>query len=92
MPFPDNSDALLTRRRTAEALTEAGLPTPAATLATMATRGGGPPYQLYGRRALYRWGDALAWAQARLTTPRRTTSEVDAVPPTTAISEGGAGR
>jgi hypothetical protein len=26
---------------------------------------------------VYRWGDALAWAQSRLSPPRRTTSEHD---------------
>ena len=44
----------------------------------MATRGGGPPYQIFGRWPLYRWGDALAWAEARLSQPRRSTSEADA--------------
>ena len=50
------------------------------TLSTKASRGGGPPYQLFGPRVLYRWGDALKWAQARLSTPRRSTSEGDASP------------
>jgi hypothetical protein len=27
---------------------------------------------------LYRWSDALKWAEARLTAPRRSTSESDA--------------
>jgi hypothetical protein len=71
-------DDMLRRRALAEALTAAGYPTASATLATMATRGGGPPYQLYGRIPLYRWGDALAWAESRLSTPRRSTSEADA--------------
>jgi hypothetical protein len=62
-------DTLLTRSQTAAALTEAGFRTAPATLATMATRGGGPPFQKYGPRPLYRLGDALAWARARLTTP-----------------------
>ena len=51
------------------------------TLATKATRGGGPPYQKFGSRALYRWGDALLWAKERLSAPRCSTSEGD-VPPT----------
>jgi hypothetical protein len=70
-------DVLLTRQQTAEALTAFGLPIKATTLATKATRGGGPPYRKFGLRALYRWGDALHWANARLTEPRRTTSETD---------------
>ena len=43
-------------------LTEAGFPVTEATLATKATRGGGPPFQKFGSRALYRWADALLWA------------------------------
>ncbi len=70
-------DTLLQRKATADALTEAGYPTSSATLATKASRGGGPPYQLYGRVPLYRWGDALAWARSRLTKPIRTTSELE---------------
>ena len=61
----DGLDTLLTRTRIAEALTSAGYPTSPATLATKVTRGGGPPYRMYGPRALYRWGDALEWAQIR---------------------------
>lgn len=76
--IPENLDAMLTRRVTAEALTEAGYPTAESTLATMATRGGGPLYQLYGRKPLYRWADALEWAQARLSKPIRSTSEQEA--------------
>ncbi len=75
---PDDPDTRLTRDAVAAALTAAGLPVKPKTLATMATRGGGPPYRLFGRRPLYRWGDALAWAEARLSPPRRSTSEADA--------------
>jgi hypothetical protein len=78
--IPEHLDALLTRPKTAEALTEVGYPVKEATLATKATRGGGPPYQRFGSRALYRWGDALLWAKGRLSAPRRSTSEGD-VPP-----------
>jgi hypothetical protein len=75
--IPTNPDALLRRVQTAEALTAAGYPTAAATLATMATRGGGPPYQLYGRIPVYRWGSSLAWAEGRLSKPVRSTAEAD---------------
>lgn len=68
-------DALLRRRELAEALTEAGFPTSPSTLATKVTRGGGPPARWYGRIPLYRWGDALDWAQSRLSGPFRSTSE-----------------
>ena len=52
-------DILLQRKALARALTDAGYPIATATLATMATRTGGPPYSLFGNRTLYRWGDAL---------------------------------
>jgi hypothetical protein len=76
--FPDNPNELLSRDQTAKALTEAGYQTKAKTLATKATRGGGPPYRLFGSRALYRWGDALEWAESRLSALRGSTSEADA--------------
>jgi hypothetical protein len=74
--IPTDPDTLLTRPRTAAALTEAGYPTSPATLATRATRGGGPPYQLYGPRVLYRWGACLQWAESRLSAPVHSTSEL----------------
>jgi hypothetical protein len=76
--IPSNPDALLTRERTAQALTTAGYPVATKTLSTKATRGGGPPYSLFSGRALYRWGDALDWARSLTTPPRRSTSEADA--------------
>jgi hypothetical protein len=69
--------SLLSRVAIAEALTESGYPIKAKTLATMATRGGGPPYRKWSKVALYRWDDALQWAQARLTDPHVTTSARD---------------
>lgn len=78
-PFASrNLDSLLTRKAVAGALTEAGYPVAAATLATKATRGGGPTYRVFSGRALYRWADALAWAQSQMTAPRCSTSERDA--------------
>lgn len=73
-----NESDLLTRKVLAEALTEAGFPIAVATLQTMATRGGGPEFQKFGPRALYRWGGALAWARGRLSRPVRSTSELGA--------------
>jgi hypothetical protein len=86
--IPESPDALLTRDQTADALTEAGYITASATLATKATRGGGPPYQKFGPRAMYRWGTSLQWAQRRLTDPVRSTSESDAVSGSTAHQAG----
>ena len=76
--IPSDHNALLTRDQAAAALTAAGFPVKAKTLATKATRGGGPPYQSFGARVLYRWGDALAWAEARLSPRITSTSELDA--------------
>src|SRR5712672_2970631 len=63
-------EALLTRSQTAENLEKAGFPVSAKTLATKASRGGGPPYSLFGPRPLYSWRGALVWAHSRLTPPR----------------------
>ncbi|MER2264077.1 hypothetical protein [Methylobacterium oxalidis] len=69
------SCALLNRAECAKLLTEAGYPTSRTTLATLASRGGGPLYRKYGRIAVYRWSDALEWAEARLGTFRTTAAE-----------------
>jgi hypothetical protein len=82
---PASPDALLTRDQTAKALTEAGYLIASPTLATKATRGGGPVFRLFNGRAIYRWGDALQWAESKLSAPRRSTSE------NTACETGGAG-
>ena len=71
----DDPDRLLGREASAQALTAAGYPTSPATLATKATRGGGPPYRIFGKRAIYRWRDLLAWAEASTTPLCRSTSE-----------------
>jgi hypothetical protein len=78
MAIPNDLDALLTRRDTAAALTEAGYRTSPETLATLTSRGGGPPYRKYGRWPIYRWGDSLDWARSRTTRPVRSTAELDA--------------
>jgi hypothetical protein len=80
MPLTDpaHPDTLLLREQAADALTQRGYKTSKATLATLATRGGGPTFVKYGPRPLYRLGDLLAWAESRLTTPRHSTSEADA--------------
>jgi hypothetical protein len=71
---PTTPDALLTREQVSDALKELGFPMEKSTLATKATRGGGPPFHKFGARALYRWGDVLKWAQSRLSAPRGNTS------------------
>jgi hypothetical protein len=71
-------DALLRRDALAAALTDAGYKTAPSTLATMASRGGGPPYRRYGRVPLYTWGEGLAWARSRLSPRINATAELDA--------------
>jgi hypothetical protein len=75
--IPDRLDALLTRDATAAALSEAGYPVKAKTLATKATRGGGPPFQKFSTRPLYTWGLALTWAKSRLSPLVTSTSGLD---------------
>ena len=75
---PQNPDALLTRAQTGAALRAAGFPIADKSLAARASRGGGPRYHRFGARVLYRWGDALDWAQSRLSAPIGSTSEADA--------------
>jgi hypothetical protein len=65
----------LTRGACAEALTHKGYPITPATLATLASRGGGPEYDVFGRTAIYTWGKALGWAQSR-SKPRHSTSQL----------------
>jgi hypothetical protein len=76
--IPDDLDALLTRVDCAAALSEAGFPTSPKTLATKASRGGGPPFRRWGSKPLYPWGSSLSWAMERLGPPMRSTSEADA--------------
>jgi hypothetical protein len=79
-PAPADFDALLTRDAAAAALTAAGYPVRSKTLATKATRGGGPPFRRFGSRPLYRWGDLLDWARSRLGPKIQSTSDAD-IPP-----------
>jgi len=73
--MPLHPDTRLTRQKLAEALTEEGFPTKPSTLATKATRGGGPAYELYGKKPIYTWGTSLAWARSRLSAPHTNSSE-----------------
>jgi hypothetical protein len=68
-------DRLLDRKQASSFLTERGYRTAVATLAKLACLGGGPVFESFGRRPLYREVDLLAWAQARSTGPRRSTSD-----------------
>ncbi len=68
-------DKIFRRRDAAAALTAAGFPIAPATLSTLASRGGGPPYRRFSGRAIYKWSDLVSWAETRTSEPRRSTSE-----------------
>ena len=78
-PAEIDPERKLSRRETAEALTAAGFPTAEATLASKATRGDGPSFLKFGRRVIYRWADALSWAEGRLTNPMMHSADEDGV-------------
>jgi hypothetical protein len=78
--IPDDPETRLRRDELAHALTAAGYPISPTTLATKATRGGGPPFQKFGRWPLYGWGDGLQWAKSQLSRKVTTTSELDGAP------------
>ena len=62
----------LNRIQAAQYLSERGLTVSPKTLQNWATTGGGPAYQRFGKLAVYT-ADALnAWAESKLTAPRRT--------------------
>jgi hypothetical protein len=65
----------LGRKEAAQFLTDQGYKTAAATLAKLACIGGGPPFESFGRRPLYREAELLGWAQGRTTGLRRSTSD-----------------
>jgi hypothetical protein len=80
------------RKAAAEALRELGFPVSPNTLSTMATRGGGPPYRLFGKFPIYRGDDLRAWALARSSAPASSTSEHRArlASPSAAVASAGA--
>ena len=73
--IPASPDARLDGGALAAALTALGFEITKSTLSTKRCRGGGPPFSLWGRKPLYRWGNALSWAEERLTRPVSSTAE-----------------
>jgi hypothetical protein len=69
------TDHRLNRREAAQFLTERGYPVAPTTLAKYASVGGGPIFESFGRKPIYRESNLLAWAEARSTGPRRSTSD-----------------
>jgi hypothetical protein len=87
-PTTDNTPRRWLRRKQASAHIEQTYNIPCAepTLATMAVRGGGPPYSRVGNAALYAVDDLDEWALEKLSTPRRSTSELRAPEPRRALT------
>ena len=65
----------LNRQEAADYLSARGLRVTRNTLQKHASAGGGPEYCIFGNRALYTREKLDAWAQAKLSAPRRSTSE-----------------
>jgi hypothetical protein len=65
----------LDRQQAAAFLTAHGYRTAPATLAKLASIGGGPVFESFGRKPLYRETDLLAWVRGKTTGPRRSTSD-----------------
>jgi hypothetical protein len=59
-------DDQLRRFEAAEALRALGYPISYDTLSAMVTRRNGPPYYKFGKLTFYRYGELVAWAQARM--------------------------
>jgi hypothetical protein len=66
---------ILRRREAAEYLRGKGIPIASPTLAKLACLGGGPPFRKFGRAVLYEVADLNAWANQRMTSRRRSTSD-----------------
>jgi hypothetical protein len=69
------AEPLLSRNAAADFLTRMGFKIAKRSLDKLAVIGGGPPYRIYARRALYLADDLLEWATSRLSAPRHHTSE-----------------
>lgn len=68
-------ESRLDRQQAAAFLTSHGYRTAPATLAKLASTGDGPVFESFGRKPLYRETDLIAWARAKTTGPRRSTSD-----------------
>lgn len=69
-----NNSKLLNRRQAAAALSDAGYQITYSTLATLATRGRGPAYQLFRGKAVYSPATLFQWAEGQLSYPKNTSS------------------
>ncbi len=83
----------LDRREAAEYLTsQRGLKVSRNTLQKMATLGGGPPYRVFGIRAVYTMEDLDDWAASKLSPLRRSTSEIRLFDAAGSVSPAHSGR
>ena len=71
----DDDDRPLRRKEFAEYLTSKGYPISVATLASLVTRGGGPPFTYWGRLPIYSARLGIAWAKAKAGSPVTSTAE-----------------
>jgi hypothetical protein len=67
----------LDRSQTAAALTARGFKIASSTLATLASRGGGPPFSKFSTHVTYQWGSSLGWAQSRTSVPVNLASKLN---------------
>jgi hypothetical protein len=72
---PPDMERRLNRTEAATFLTERGYTVAPTTLSKYVVCGGGPAYEKFGRRPLYRPSELLAWVASKTTGPRRHTSE-----------------
>lgn len=82
-------DQLLSRTAAAQLLTDLGIKTEPSTLAKYATTGGGPSMRKFGRRVLYERQALLDWIETKLTSPRRSTSDVSVSAVPVVFQQGG---
>lgn len=74
----DMSVSYMDRRHAAEFLSSLGFQISTATLAKYASVGGGPLMRHFGRRVVYDRKSLLEWANSKLSSPRRSTSDKEA--------------
>ena len=56
----------LRRLEAAQVLSDLGYPVTYDSLAALVTRRAGPPYYKFGKFAFYKYGELIAWAEARM--------------------------
>jgi hypothetical protein len=56
----------LRRLEAAQVLSDLGYPVTYDSLAALVTRRTGPPYYRFGKFAFYKYGELIAWAEARM--------------------------